>query len=330
MPQSDDPQVLHERATATGLSGVVRVDVGGEVLLERAYGLADRAHEVAATPEHRFGVASIAKGFTALAVGALVDDGVLDLDAPVRPVLDADLPLVDDAVTVAHLLSHTSGIGDYLDESEDDDPAHYVLTRPAHTLTDTEEYLPMLAPQPQVSAPGERFAYNNSGFVVLALVAQRVSGTPFADLVAQRVFAPAGMTRSGYPRMDEPAGDVATGYLDEGPRTNALHLPVVGSGDGGAVTTVGDLARFWSALTEHRIVSADVLARLVEPVSLVEDEGMRYGRGFWLGLDDDALVLEGCDAGVSARTRHHPGSGTTVTVLANTTSGAWPVIWGED
>lgn len=316
---------LHDRAVASGFSGVVRVDRGDETLFAQAYGLADRAHGVPNTLDHRFGVASISKGFTALAVASLVEEGLLGFDDPVRTWLGADLPLVDDRVTIAHLLSHTSGIGDYLDE--DGDITDHVLTLPVHLLDDTEAFLPMLDGHPQVTDPGTGFAYNNSGFVLLALVVQRISGTPYPDLVTERVLRPAGMDRSGFPRTDELPGDVALGYLGEdGLRTNVLHLPVRATGDGGAVTTAADLAAFWRALLAHRVVSAATLALLTEPVSTVPDEGMRYGRGFWLGLDSADLVLEGYDAGVSARTRHDPRTGVTVTVLANTSDGAWPVL----
>lgn len=318
---------LHDRALASGFSGVVRVDQGGTTLFSHAYGLADRAHGLPTTVDHRFGVASVSKGFTALAVASLVEQGLLGFDDPVRTWLGADLPLVDDRVTIAHLLSHTSGIGDYLDEDAGGAITDYVLALPVHLLDDTAAFLPMLDGRPQVAEPGAGFAYNNSGFVLLALVAQRVGGTAYADLVTERVLRPAGMERTGFPRTDELPGDVALGYLgEEGLRTNALHLPVRATGDGGAVTTAADLTAFWRALTAGRIVSPRTVAYLTEPVSTVPDEGMRYGRGFWLGLDSDDLVLEGYDAGVSARTRHDPRTGVTVTVLANTSDGAWPVL----
>lgn len=318
---------LHQAALTSGFSGVVHVSRGDEVLHAQGYGLADRAHDVPCTPEHRFGLASIAKGFTALTVASLVEQGRLRWDTPARAILGADLPMIDDRVTVEHLIGHTSGIGDYLDESASGEITDYVLTLPPHVLDDTEAFLPMLDGHPQVSEPGAEFAYNNGGFVVLALVAQRVAGTPFPDLVAERVFAPAGMTEAGFPRSDEPAADLATGYLDaEGVRTNVLHLPVRGSGDGGAAATARDLAAFWQALLGHRIVRADTLVALVQPRQVVEDEGMRYGRGFWLGLDDATIVLEGYDAGVSGRTWHDPASGITVSVLSNTSDGAWPVL----
>src|SRR3954447_18712914 len=214
-------------AGQSSFSGAVRVDHQGTSVLRRAYGSMDRAHGIPATVESRFAIASGAKGLTALTVGTLLDDGTLELSTPVRPVLGADLPLVDDAVTIEHLLAHRSGIGDYFDESADGEATDYMLTVPVHRLATTEDYLQVLEGHPQVSTPGEVFAYNNSGFVVLALVAERVTGTPFPELVRQRVCIPAGMATAAFLRSDELPGDAAIGYLDAvGLRTNVLHLPV--------------------------------------------------------------------------------------------------------
>lgn len=317
---------LDDAARSSGFSGVIRIDSPEFGTVTRGYGLADRAHDVPMTVDHRLGAASIGKGFTALAVGSLIDEGRLDWDQPVRSVLGDDLPLVDDAVTVRHLLSHTSGVGDYLDESEGE-ITDYVLEVPVHRLDRTEAFLPVLDGRAQVSAPGAEFGYNNAGFVLAALVAERVSGVAFTDLVAERVFRLAGMTRSGYPRSDEPSGDIAVGYLfAEGPRTNQLHLPVRGCGDGGVVTTAADLAAFWAALFADRLVSSQTRTLMTAPESDVPDEGMRYGRGFWLGATSDTVILEGYDAGVSGRTWHSPASGVTGTVIANWSDGAWPVL----
>ncbi len=107
---------IDEVARRTGFSGVVRVDRAGAVEFAEAYGLADRAHEIPNTIDTQFGIASGTKGFTALAVVSLIDGGSLTLETTARSVLGEDLPLIDDDVTIEHLLSHRSGIGDYLDE----------------------------------------------------------------------------------------------------------------------------------------------------------------------------------------------------------------------
>src|SRR5438552_3171658 len=94
--------------------------------------------------------------------------------------------------------------------------------------------------------------------VARALVAERVSAVPYPDLVRTRVCEPAGMTHTSFIRNDEPEAGVAVGYLfEDGPRTNVLHLPVMGGGDGGAVSTVADIAALWNALFEGRIVSRE-------------------------------------------------------------------------
>jgi CubicO group peptidase (beta-lactamase class C family) len=311
-------------ADSTGFSGVVRIDRQDHPSFAAAYGFAHRGHRIANTVDTRFGIASGTKGLTAATVMSLVDSGELELATTARSVLGADLPLIDDAVTVEHLLAHRSGIGDYLDEETLGAPTDYVMRVPVHVLARTEDYLVVLAGFRQVFPPDARFAYNNSGFVVLALIAERVSGVPFERLVQERVCRPAGMVDTEFLRSDEPTDHVALGYLDShGLRTNVLHLPVLGSGDGGIYTTAADVRAFWLALCSGRIVSADRVARMFEPRSEVGTR--RYGLGFWLHATGDAAALEGSDAGVSFRTVHDAAAQRTYTVMSNTTAGAWPV-----
>jgi CubicO group peptidase (beta-lactamase class C family) len=313
---SDDLDAL---AAATCFSGVARADHAGTVVLERAYGLAHRGFGIPSAPDTRFGVASLVKGLTAVTVLALVEEGRLGLATPARELLGTDLPLIDDAVTVEHLLRHRSGIGDYLDESGDWDPADYVLPVPVHRLATAEDYLAVLDGHPQAFPPGERFAYNNGGFVVLALLAERASAMPFHALVDERVCRPAGMRDTAFDRSDEPGPRTALGYLEpEGLRTNLLHLPVRGSGDGGLVTTAADLRAFWTALSGGRLLRPDTVAALTVP-----HPGDPYGLGFW--LVPGGLMLEGSDAGISCRSLHDAARDVTVTVLANTSAGAWRV-----
>lgn len=319
---------LDARARADAISGVVSLDVDGEPVFAAAYGMADRAHGIPNAVDTRFGMASASKGFTALAVMSLVEDGTLQLDTPVRGILKQDVPLIDDAVTVEHLLTHTSGIGDYLDEEAEWEVDDYVLTVPVHELAETEAFVRAIDGYEQKSAPGERFTYNNGGYITLAILAERASGMLFHDLVAERVFEPAGLERTGFLRLDELPGDAAFGYVyepQESLRTNVLHLPVRGNGDGGAFTTAADLSRFWRALVDGAIVSANSVAEMTRPRFTVDTEGLRYGMGLWLDLDGPGLVLEGYDAGVSIRSRFDPETRLTVTIVSNTSEGAWGV-----
>jgi CubicO group peptidase (beta-lactamase class C family) len=314
-------------AAETSFSGVVRVDRAGEVELLAAYGEAHRGWGIANTTDTRFATASGTKGLTALAVVSLIADGTLELATPARSVLGNDLPLVDDRVTVEQLLAHRSGIGDYLDEEADLDLNDYLLPVPVHELATTEQFLAVLDGYPTKFPPGEQFSYCNSGYIVLALIAERASGEPFHDLVHQRVCVPAGMIDTEFLRSDKLPGRTALGYLvvDGTWRTNVFHLPVRGNGDGGAYSTVADVHAFWTALFAGRIVSPDWVAEMIRPRSAVPSESHRYGLGFWLHQSTDAVELEGLDAGVSFRTSHDPSTGITHTVMSNTTDGAWPV-----
>jgi CubicO group peptidase (beta-lactamase class C family) len=313
-------------ASRTSFSGVVRIDDAGGNQLAKAYGMADRRHGIPNTIDTQFVIASGTKGLTALAAVSLIEDGSLELGTTARSVLGEDLPLIGDDVTVEQLLSHRSGIGDYFDEDAVEQVTDHVLPVPVHELATTEAFLAVLDGHPQAFAPGERFAYNNGGYVVLALIAERTSGAPFHELVRRRVCEPAGMDDTEFLRSDELPRRAALGYLTEdGSRTNVLHLPVRGSGDGGIYTTAADVSSLWSAFFAGRIVSRDWVTEMVRARSDVPGESLRNGLGFWLHPSSDIVELHGYDAGVSFRSTHDPASATTHTVISNTSEGTWPI-----
>ena len=305
----------------------MRVDRGDEVELAKAYGLAHRSYEILNTVETQFGIASGTKGLTALAVVTLIEDGTLELATTARSLLGRDLPLIGDDVTIEHLLSHRSGIGDYLDENADLDVADYLMPVPVHELVTTEDYLAVLGGHDTKFPPGERFEYCNGGYVVLALIAERASGVPFHELVRKRVCEPAGMDDSEFLRSDELPGRAAFGYLEiDGVwRANLFHLPVRGTGDGGLYSTVADFNSFWSAFFAGRIVSESWVAEMVRDRAEVPPGSARYGLGFWLHESSDVVLLVGGDAGVSFRSVHDPPRSITHTVISNSTDGAWPL-----
>lgn len=315
------------RLVADGYAGVVRLDVAGETLLRAGFGLADRARGLPMTPGTRLAMASGSKTLTALAVLSLVDEGVLSLSTTARSLLGDDLPLVAADVTVEHLLSHRSGIGDYFDEDSDLDQADYPMPISVHRLDRTEAFVPLLDGYPTKFPAGSGFSYCNGGFVILALLAERSSGRPFHQLVAERVCAPAGLRATDYPRSDALPGDAALGYVEvHGEwRSNVFHLPVRGNGDGGAFTTVDDMHDFWPALLGGRIVSDATVQDMVRPHSDPDEDGITYGLGLWLDPSDGSLQLLGEDAGVSFTTVHYPQQQVTWTVVANTAGAAWPV-----
>ena len=231
-------------------------------------------------------------------------------------------------MTIEHLLSHRSGIGDYLDEDAATTSTDYLMPVPVHELATTEQYLAVLDGHPhQVRArravlvlqrrlrraradrrASERHRRSTSS-CDSACASRRACATP-------RSCAPTssrGALRSGI--------STSTALADERASTSRCE----GSGDGGIYSTAADISSLWSAFFAGRIVSTDWVAEMVRPRSDVPPESMRYGLGFWLHASSDAVLLEGCDAGVSFRSGHDPRRTITHTVISNTSDGAWPV-----
>ena len=315
-------------ASEIGFAGVVRIDGADDLLVSESFGLAHRGFGVPNAVDTQFAIASGGKGFTALAVVSLIEDGTISLDTTARSILATDLPQIPGDVTVGHLLAHRSGIGDYIDEENDDlDPYAYVLVSPVHELASTEAFLVEVDGYPPKFAAGDRFSYCNGGYIVLAVIAERSSGTGYHDLVAKRVLEPAGLRDTAFLRSDEPSARMAVGYLyPEGLQTNVLHLPVRGNGDGGIYTTANDMRAFWEALFAGTIVNEYWVSEMTRPHSDAPDQNARYGLGFWLEEASSEVMLVGSDAGVSFSSSHDPTTGMTWTIISNSTDGAWPMV----
>ncbi|OWR30181.1 penicillin-binding protein [Saccharibacillus sp. O23] len=312
-------------------SGVARIGNGAEIG-EAAYGFANRSERSENKADTRFGIASGCKMFTAVAICRLVEQGKLSFDTTLSEGTGRAFPRFDPAITVHHLLTHSSGVPDYFDEEVMDDFEELWRERPVYGMTEVEHFLPLFADQPMKFKPGERFAYNNSGYILLGLIVERVSGMRFRDYVEQEVFEPAGMQDSGYFRADRLPERTALGYIDDedGWRTNLFSLPAVGGPDGGAYTTAYDLDKFWDALLSHRLLSAETTEKMLTP-QIYEDERSAYGYGVWIRLNEgkiDCLHLMGFDPGVSMVSRVYAESGTRLHVLANIDGAAWNVASG--
>lgn len=316
-----------EEAERSSFSGVVSVRRAGRTEVLTAHGFADRSHGIPNTPETLFTIASGSKTLTALVVMSLVERGALGLDTTARSLLGDDLPLIADDVTVRHLLAHRSGIGDYIDEESVGDINDYLMPVSVHELATASDFLPLLDGHETVAPAGERYAYNNSGYVVLALLAERASGVDYHQLVRTLVCEPAGMADTAFLRSDELPGRAARGYPSvDGLRTNVFHLPVLGTGDGGIYSTAADLDAFWDSLLAGRIVSDQSVEVMLRPDGDWPADGNRYGLGFHLDATGDQVWLEGHDAGVSFFSLHQRSSSVTCTVLSNWSNGAWPIV----
>lgn len=295
--------------------------------LDAAFGQAIRALHLPNTVETRFQMASGCKVFTAVAVGQLIERGLLTPHTPLLDCLEVPLPHIAPSVTLHHLLTHTSGVPDYFDESVMHDYAEVWKDRPMYRVRSPRDFVPLFHHLPMTFAPGERFAYNNSGFILLGLVVEALTGQSFTSYVQQHIFAPAGMTDSGYFWADSLPDRTAYAYLrrpDGSWATNIFSVPIVGGPDGGAYTTAGDMERFWTALSGGRLLNPEWILRARVPTGR-SGPSAHYGYGVWV---DEArggpeFFVEGSDPGVALRSTFIPGKEAIFTVLGNTGEALW-------
>ena len=314
-------------------SGVIDICHKNTVLYARAAGYADRSNQIPNTLATRFGIASGTKFLTALAVGKLVEAKQLSFSTKLKDCLVLDFPRYAPEITIRHLLTHTSGIPDYYDEDKVADFDNFALSIPWYQLRGPRDYLAVFPGEGMKFTPGERFAYCNGGYILLGVVIEELTGMKYQDFVTQAIFQAIGMRQSGYFALNQLPEKTALGYVEEDGswRTNIYNLPVVGASDGGAFTTLHDLAVLWKAFWGHELLSQELVEIFAAPCVKVQTEGADryYGYGLW--IDEHAgrqreVYITGCDAGVSFKSSVYRGTDLQVTVISNTTQGAWPVL----
>ncbi|MCP3027693.1 serine hydrolase [Halobacillus sp. A5] len=320
---------IHHSCLNEHFSGVVYLKREERVEIERAYGYADRAEERLNTVHTRFGIASGCKLFTAVAICQLVEKGVLTLDTRLKDCLDIDFPHFDDGVTIHHLLTHTSGIPDYFDEEVMSDFEDLWKDRPVYQMKSPNDFLPLFQSNPLKFQPGERFHYNNAGYILLGLIIEQHTGRLFTEYVEADIFQKAGMKSSGYFPLDQLPKDTAVGYIDNKEnhtwRTNIYSIPAKGGPDGGAFTSAPDMIAFWRALLGHQLLNEDMTAALLTPHVTVKD-GIHYGYGVWMNQQGNKITkyhVMGYDPGVSFRSSFYPGHEVTLVLSSNQESGAF-------
>lgn len=237
-------------------SGTILLSHRGRTVLSRAYGTADKEQGVPNQPDTIFALASASKPFTALAVLQLAQAGKLDFYGTLGSYLPGFPAGIADTVTIHHLLTHTSGMGDLLNNRE--------FLDQVGTWTSAEqvtaELVRIIQKQPLEFAPGTNSRYSNSGYDILGAVVAAVSGQSFYDYVRRHVFAPAGMTRSDFYTRPQWLSDarIAHPYTLKAPGTERVDAVragegaarmFIGTGGGNAFSTTTDLARFARALT---------------------------------------------------------------------------------
>ena len=293
-------------------SGVVLVAKEGKTIFKKAYGMADRELNIPNTLNTRFSLASINKMFTAVAVAQLVAQGKLSYDDLIGKYLGADWvrPEVGEKVKIYHLLTHTSGMGEYLTEE--------LLGK---YLT-TEDYKALTRVQTLSYEPGAKWEYCNTGFIFLGAIIKKVSGANYEEYIKKHIFEPAGMERTLISSLDKGLADVAMAYGkvdNEGSRQKTvLAGKVNGSSAGGGYSTGEDLLKFATALEANKLITKESAKLLMSAKPGLNAKN--YGYGFFiykhpiLGL---VVGHGGVAPGVSSNFRMFVDIGYTMIILSN-------------
>ncbi|NCF73581.1 MAG: serine hydrolase [Gammaproteobacteria bacterium] len=337
--------VFGETATATPDDEAARVDAlfthfdegiqpgaavlvikDGEVVFQRGYGYADLKNKVRIDANSSFRLGSVSKQFTTMAVAVLAEEGELEYD----DLLIEHIPELGSwpGVTIRHLMHHTSGIPDHYEKGyyENFDPQ-----APMPQMSDLVDIM-TLYPDPD-AAPGDEFVYNNAAYGLLAVVVRRVTGMPFSTFLAERVFAPAGMTTAttfNSSRPDIP--DRVYGYsktednyeLDDYDPFNDL------LGDGGVYATLKDFVAWDASLYSNTVVSEKTLRQIYTSGQLNNGESTGYGFGWRVGAFRGHQMFAHSGSWVGFRTAiaRYPDDNLAIVVLTNRADGG-PSVYAE-
>jgi CubicO group peptidase (beta-lactamase class C family) len=319
-PEPTYQSVIEAAWPADGPGGAALVARGDEVLYLGARGVADLEHRVPLDPEMVFRIGSITKQFTAVATLMLAERGKLSLDDPLTKLLP-DYPEAGAQVTVRHLLTHTSGIFSYTSIPG------YMATGIREDVG-VAELIDRFKDLPPAFPPGERFAYNNSGYVLLGAIIERVSGVDYATFVENEIFEPLGMQGSCYGHDERIVAGRVSGYqVADGEVRNAPYLSMTQPyAAGSLMSTAGDLLRWNTALFGGEVIGAEWLRRMTTPATLDDGEETTYGLGLWIReiRGRRALRHGGGIYGFDTHVVYLPAEEVFVAVLSNRTGEGIP------
>jgi len=297
-------------ATFVGLSVAVAKD--DVVVFARGYGLAEAEHGVAADEDTMFRIGSITKQFTAAAVCRLVERFELDLDENLDT-YDVAFPVQGRSVTLRHLLTHTSGIPSYTDFEAWRRTGPLELTH--------EELLGQVRDKPFQFEPGTAFNYNNTGYYLLGVVLERVTGDTYSDHLHGTLFGPLGLARTRYDSNADLIPNRAQGYrMVDGRLANDEPIGLSQPGAAGALaSTARDLVAWDVALRTGKVVEPATYAEMTTPYMLANATEVPYGLGLFLNDRNGARCVShgGGIHGFNSILAHYPDAGISIAVLSN-------------
>ena len=308
-----DAYVQKALADRTLPGASVAVIKDGKVVLAKGYGFSDVEKGIQASEQTIYQLASVTKPFTAMATLMLVEDGKLSLDGRITEILPG-LPAAWGGVTVRHLLSHTSGIKSYTD-------VFGAQKVPEGKVFTAGEILALVKDAPPVFAPGERYAYCNTGYYLLGMIIEKVAGKPYATFLADRIFKPLGMRSTSLDDYADARPHRARGYtLAQGTSAPAGHThPSQPFSAGALVSTVVDLAKWEAALGARKLLKPASYDLMWTPARFNDGKASGYALGWQVDTyrTRPRQAHGGGITGFSTFFARYPEDKVTVVVLVN-------------
>ena len=341
-------EIIAAKSREGQFSGVVSVKRNEDELFKAAYGYANRSWNIGNRIDTRFRIASVSKLFTAVAILQLIENNRLSLDASIVECLGLEDTTIPMEATVQHMLTMTSGIADWFEESGDWEENWAALCRehPIYLFRRNQDYLPLFVKKTPLFPVGEKHQYNGAGYILLGLVIEKVSGLSYFDYIRRYIFEKAQMTRSDFLSLDGVYEEVAEGYIPvndkddkiTGWKKNIYSTTPEAAADGGATSTVDDLSRFSQTLRHGQFLSAELTQEMLTPKVLERPEQLRgytwkygYGNFFLLPMGDSDQVVRwghtGEEDGVSCRLYYYPKENLDVVMLGNQSWCAGSLAW---
>lgn len=322
---------LAKKTIETKFSGIISIEENQRVVYQYIHGFEDREKNIPINRNTLFAIASGTKFLTALAIGKLIDENKFNLDSKAKDIYDLDMVNIDHRMTIRQLLSHTSGMADYLDEDLIDDAEPLYFDVPFKDLINPKDFIPIFSKRDQKFSPGERFNYNNQGYVYLALIVEKVSHQTYQDYINQTILKPLGIERSGIYHLDNFPAHTALGYLSnkEDSITNLGLLPYQSGGDGGAICSVDEWKKLWKSFFDYKIISKELVQEFTTIQAVVDEHTSDfYGLGMWLKKRNSEVFpyLLGGDPGISFYSSYSPSSKKYCFAVSNTTHGVWDIF----
>ena len=309
----EDTYIRSEAATHF-FRGAVLVGIDGKIVFEKAYGLGDEEWGANNTIHTKFRIASLSKQFTAACILLLQERGRLNVHDPMSRYLSG-LPAAWRAINIHQLLTHTSGIPNSSNSSES--------ARIDRTGATPQQLIGLVADKPLDFAPGTNWNYSNTGYILLGMIVERISGQSYADFLQTNIFEPLGMRDSGYDRAKDILKERASGYeITGGHIANADFIDMsVPFSAGWIYSSVEDLYRWNEALAENgRLLSADSLKQMFTEYPEATHEGQHYGYGVVISRLKFGKLLYyhgGGVKGFSSSLQRYPSDRVCIVVLSN-------------